>query len=510
MPSVERLDQRLDAVSDRLSPLVIKEVRQFVRGREFIISFTVSLVIALIIAAVGSAQAMSGSTTSGRSTFGMLLACLALLGCAAVPIGAFGTLRAERLEQTFDLIALTALSPRRIVIGKLLAQGAKLGTFFAVMAPFVVTSFLLGGVDFVTIGISLGVLFLWSMWIAAAALCVSSMVTSRVGSGLVLGVFGVVLLMSFMLGQSLLRSPFGLRRLFGVAGLSAWGSLLPMIFGLITMANLVLLAENRLAPPSERRVAPLRIGLLIQFLFIIGWAFSPPLIVSSGPGSMSGSSVVLQQVEWLSAMGGLHLAAVAFFLVTEGAAETRPRRWPADARPGDAGMSRDWWWVLSAGPAPAAVYILLQMIMFVAAPYVFGGEWSHVRWFFVICGAICLFSGLPSYVVHRSTWWSAPTLAARGLILVLVFLSLVLPELVYFVLQRPEVFEAEFSLRHLFSPVLTVLNWTTAVELKGWVAIPIFWSAVGFASYLLLLRGEPARPPAAAPVRLPMQDNQGV
>ncbi len=83
------------------------------------------------------------------------MACLAFLGLAVVPLGAFSALRNERMEQTFELITLTALSSRRVVIGKLMAQGVKLATLFAAMAPFIAMSFLLGGIDFVTILISL-------------------------------------------------------------------------------------------------------------------------------------------------------------------------------------------------------------------------------------------------------------------------------------------------------------------------------------------------------------------
>ena len=59
------------------------------------------------------------------------MGCLAFLGLVVVPLGAFSALRNERLEQTLELITLTALSPRRVVIGKLLAQGVKLATLFA-------------------------------------------------------------------------------------------------------------------------------------------------------------------------------------------------------------------------------------------------------------------------------------------------------------------------------------------------------------------------------------------
>ena len=110
-----RLLQWLADTSDRLSPLVVKEVRQLVRGREFVLAFSASLLVGLTVAGLGAAAALGGSNTSGRWTFALLMGGLALLGLAVVPLGAFSALRHERLEQTLDLITLTSLSPRRIV-----------------------------------------------------------------------------------------------------------------------------------------------------------------------------------------------------------------------------------------------------------------------------------------------------------------------------------------------------------------------------------------------------------
>ena len=113
-------------------------------------SFGLCLVVGLAVAFFGTADALTGNGTSGRWTFGALIGCLTFLGLVVVPLGTFGALRNERLEQTLELITLTALSPRRVVIGKLLAQGVKLATLFAGLAPFIAMSFLLGGIDFGT------------------------------------------------------------------------------------------------------------------------------------------------------------------------------------------------------------------------------------------------------------------------------------------------------------------------------------------------------------------------
>ena len=155
MSRSEALLAWLDRASDWLSPIVVKEVRQIVRGREFMSSFGSCLFAGLLVAFFGAGDALTGEGTSGRWTFMSLMTCLTILGLAVVPLGAFSALRNERMEQTLELITLTALSPRRVVIGKLLAQGVKLATLFAAVAPFIAMSFLLGGVDFVTILIAL-------------------------------------------------------------------------------------------------------------------------------------------------------------------------------------------------------------------------------------------------------------------------------------------------------------------------------------------------------------------
>ena len=204
MTRVARLLAWLEGASDRLSPIVVKEVRQAVRGRELMYSFGASLVAGLTVAFFGASYAMAGSAGAGSGAFSALMACLAILGFAVVPLAAFSTLRAERIEQTLELMTLTALTPRRVVVGKLLAQGVKLGTLFAGLAPFVAMSFLLGGIDFATIVIALGLLFMWSLWACGVGLFLSSLLKSRAMVGLVFVGGGVVLLFVLGIGRMLI------------------------------------------------------------------------------------------------------------------------------------------------------------------------------------------------------------------------------------------------------------------------------------------------------------------
>jgi hypothetical protein len=472
---------RLDEFSDRISPIVVKEVRQFVRGREFLASFAISLTVALLIAFFGSTQAMAGSRTTGVWTFSTLTACLALLGLAVVPMGAFTTLRSERLEQTLDLISLTTMSSRRIIVGKLGAQAVKLVTFFAVMAPFVATSFLLGGIDFVTIITAMFTVFLGSMWVAAAALFASTLFRSRLMSGLAFGVIAVVVLVLFSAtrllyyGLVVMGAPGYSAARAAAPGASQWwtfGTL--VVFALMTMTNLVLLAESRLALATENRVSVLRVGFFAQFLLILAWALT---------GLFRGTYAKVEGLEALTFVGALHLAVVAAFAVTEGLTAQHPRvaspRW-----------LRRWRWlefVLGPGGNRAAVYVLLQMVMFVAAGAALGASVDEVRLLIAICGAICLLTGVPALFVHRFAKAGLGPIHARGLTLMLILMSLVLPDLLYYLLWRPEVFSISFSARHLLSPVLPVFNWNE-VQANQWELGPLLWAAVGAMSYLWMLR----------------------
>ena len=477
---------RLDDASDRLSPIVVKEVRQIVRGREFNLSFGLSLLAGLAVAFVGAANALTGEGTSGRGTFVALTTCLGFIGLAIVPIGAFSALRNERIEQTLDLITLTTLSPLRLVVGKLLAQGVKLATFFAGMTPFIAMSFLLGGVDFVTIGITLGVVFMLSMWVCAASLCLSTLARSRAATGVVLGGLAILVLVLFSASRFVfVFFSLGIVPGFGVPAGRPWAALaVTATFCAVTMVNLVLVADNRLSLPSESKVTGLRVGFLAQFLLIVAWTLK----------SITTASRV-SLVEVFGVLGGLHLAVVAMFTVTEDLAVSRRAQRLIQS------PSR-WRWLLvlfRPGGSHGAVYVLAQMVLLLLAGALI--ERNRLGWLMGMCGYICFFTGIPAAVFR----WLRPNARSFYLrVAVLVFLSasMLLPDLLYYVIFRPDVFDFDFTRRHLFNPVRALANWREVVR-QGWFVEPFVMGVLGLLSYWTLIvmgrraNEEPSLPPPA-------------
>jgi hypothetical protein len=443
MSRLQALFGWLERASDGLSPIVVKEVRQLARGREFHVSFSISLLIGLAIASLGAADAGDGGGTSGGWTFSALMVCLGLLGLASVPLGAFNALRNERLEQTLELITLTALSPRRVVIGKLLAQAVKLVTFFAGLAPFVAMSFLLGGIDFGTILVSLAILFMWSLWACAACLFLASLFRTRAMSGLLFGgVVIVLLLVLIVFGGSRMIGfiVMGGGASMGMAGGSFWwGLAMTTTFCLASMVNLVLMAENRLSLATENRITPLRIGLLVQFLLIVGWALSYVDL----PWQTRTRGFAM-----LAVFGGLHLALAAMFAVTEELVLPRRVLMRMQSQPA-------WQRLLAMfypGGGRGAIYILAQMALLVWASWMLDS--AHVWYLVAICGYICFYTGVPA-AAFRLMWPYAASFPLRASVLVLLAILMLLPDILVY-MWNPAGFDDSFSPRHVLNPLWTL------------------------------------------------------
>ena len=474
--------ERLERASDRLSPIVVKEVRQLARGREFHYAFSAALLIGLAVAFFGAADALTGNGTSGRWTFSALTGVLALLGLVVVPLGAFNALRNERLEQTFELITLTALSPRRVVIGKLLAQGVKLATLFAGLAPFIAMSFLLGGIDFATILVSMLVIFMWSLCASAACLFLSSLVKSRAVSGFVFGGIGIVMLLgTIVFGVPraiyflMMRGPVAVSvgGGMGVGGSTSWWTVaISTTFCVSLIVNLVLLAENRLSLPSENRSTALRLGFFGQLLLMVGWALS----FLTDPGSRPGAGAALL------VCGAVHLAIVATFTVTEDL--VLPRR--ALLARKDLPRWRQVIAPLQPGGGNGALYVLLQMALLLLAGWVLRPLDQMLFWFVIACGYICFFTGVHVVVFRAIRPYQAASFQLRAAVLVLLALAMVLPDILAYMLWQPDGLDLRFSIRHLLNPFRTLANFRLVAA--SYIALPVAFGLTGALAYAVLVR----------------------
>lgn len=171
-------------IGDRANPILVKEIRQALKSRFFIVSFSFMLAVCVAITLIllGSYDPQEPVWTGrGRAAGPILIGLSAIkicLGFAAyflVPTFAFYSVMHEVNRKTYELLMITTMKPRQIVLGKLLSAVLQLMLFYSAAIPFIATIYLLGGVDVFSLLLMIAwsflgavILSLWSVFVALA------------------------------------------------------------------------------------------------------------------------------------------------------------------------------------------------------------------------------------------------------------------------------------------------------------------------------------------------------
>lgn len=138
-----------ERASDLFNPILVKEVRQALKSRQFIVTFLLLLGSAWVVTVGGLAWAgpLVEYTPAGYRFFMGYYFVLCVAAHVIVPISAYRSLLAERDFNTYDLLSITLLRPRQIVWGKLLGALLQVLMFFSAIAPFIAFTALMDGFD---------------------------------------------------------------------------------------------------------------------------------------------------------------------------------------------------------------------------------------------------------------------------------------------------------------------------------------------------------------------------
>ena len=167
---------RLERLGDRFNPIVVKEVRQALKSRQFVATFLLLLLAAWAGSIFGvSYLGESIDYGSPAVTFyaGFLFAlCTATL--VIVPFSTFRSIVEERTETTLELLQITALSPAQIVRGKTLSAMVQVMVYYCAIAPFIAFTALLPGFDIVHMFFSLVMLLITALCFSLIALAIGT------------------------------------------------------------------------------------------------------------------------------------------------------------------------------------------------------------------------------------------------------------------------------------------------------------------------------------------------
>jgi len=256
-------------LDDWINPIAVKEMRQAVNGKliSWVLVFFLLIQLMIIGGALVLPENLSRNTNLGRDAYMGLLGVLLGTCLLVVPSVTAFRLSSERSDTNVDLFFLTALSPMRIIWGKL--SGALVVTllFFTAALPFMTLTYLLRGLDMPSMFVSLAFDFL------IVVVCIQFGITLACTPGKLIG-RGFM----FLIGFGVLASTFSMSMAFsggvlysGVgSSLGSWDFWAPALsfvaLILIGLGLLYILAVTMITTASANRALGARIYLLFIWL----------------------------------------------------------------------------------------------------------------------------------------------------------------------------------------------------------------------------------------------------
>jgi len=419
---LSRVVDRFEPIVERSNPILVKEVRQTLRGRSFGWTFLALVVIVAIIGAMIVLMDEANPRANLGTSFTMLLVWLLGLGMiVVVPLQAFQSLGNEWEAETYDQLTLSGLTPSQIAGGKIFAAALQSALLLAAFLPFIALGFLMRGVDLLSVFVVLLVLYCASLWTSALALALSALTKAR----------SVRVVLYVLLGVA---------AFFGVGGAAGFGSQLladPAILsdrdfaailvsvllgGFCASAILHAFGCGQIAHPEENSATPLRLTtaacvlLLLSWLAVARFAGWLPADAAQGIGGMLALVLAGLSMLWTAERQRLG-RRVAFDLSLRG---SRARRTPAMLLPGG-----------SRGAQFS--YLLLGLVAAFVVLIDLSGDFSFEdrRWFgvWVLC-YYSFFVALPAALLAR---WSQRANGAWAVRLVMVLFAaacIVLPSII--------------------------------------------------------------------------------
>lgn len=326
----------------QMSPIVLKELRQAVRGRFIPVLLCAYLLIQVLVM-------MGNSSNTASATFGyqLLLSNLTVLAVVVLVLVPFTVgLRhcLERNNDQMDLLYISALPPKQIITGKFLAGMMTNLLFFSASLPFISLTLLLRGVDIQMIVILTLAILLAAPLVLQAAITAASIPMSRILQVLV-GLAGLGALFIY-LGLVLGILFNGMRTSFLGSGLSGLLELKVFVgIGLVLLFTYLLqtIGTALIQPSSANRARPIRQTATL------GWALSLATALLSGDkDALEVWAVIISTFLFLS----------AGFIASE-RTEINPRlRNDIPRRP----LPRIWHFLMSSGQANGMIWLFLHSV----------------------------------------------------------------------------------------------------------------------------------------------------
>ncbi|KAA5543921.1 ABC transporter permease [Roseiconus nitratireducens] len=261
---LDRLDDWCERFGDAINPILVKEMRQALKSRQFVVTFSLLLFAALAWTVAGSLSMMPRIYTSPSAPRMMIgyYAVLALPMLLVVPLAAYRSLEGEIDDGTLEMLTITTLSPWQIILGKLASASLQMLLYFVTLCPCLAFAYTLRGVDLPTTLLIVAALAVSGTLLTVVALFFAPLARGR--GGRIMTMLSLILL--------LVLAEYGLAMM--VVSLIWYGNPLSgpeLLFTVLaslaiafTFGHLLLTAAAaQLTPETENRSTGIRLSLLM-------------------------------------------------------------------------------------------------------------------------------------------------------------------------------------------------------------------------------------------------------
>lgn len=258
-------------IDDRINPILVKEVRQALRGKYFRVLFWLTLGIGTLIGlSIVASLGGENSDETGQIFFMAMFGVLSAAVHGFVPFSAFLSTSAEWDENTYDLLVISNLRPRQIVQGKLLSALIQALLYYSTFGPFLVFAFLLNGVDLLSIVALLSGSLATCVALTMLGIAASSLASTKVLRVVLMALFGAGLVVAWMFGMGMAGTvtfqPQSLRDAEGQTAVVAYVTIALLV---AMLGNSV--ANSRFAHEEENRSTSLRVMSTLVVLCASLW-----------------------------------------------------------------------------------------------------------------------------------------------------------------------------------------------------------------------------------------------
>ncbi len=267
-----RLDSWLERAVDHVNPILVKEARQALKSRQFVVTYSLLLAFAWGWSLLGIALLMPGVYYSSGGRFMLVgyFLVLAIPLLIVIPFSAFRSLASEREDGTFDLLSITDLSSRQIVTGKMGSAVLQMLVYYSALSPCIGFTYLLRGIDIITVFLVLGWTLLASVMMATVGLLAATIARAKhwqvlVSVVLLLGLAFFAFIWTYFILAFVAMTP-------PLDDISFWISVFAVIcFYAVFIGLGVFGAAGQIGFTSSNRSTRMRLLMLLHHFLWIGW-----------------------------------------------------------------------------------------------------------------------------------------------------------------------------------------------------------------------------------------------